>query len=526
MSAYAGTALLTRTALRRDRVIIPVWVALLTLMVYVNVTGTASIYTTEAERVAAAEGVNASGATIALYGPILDVHSLGELSMFKTTVVYTIFAAALFVVLVRRHTRVEEESGRLELLGGTAVGRVAPEASALLEASGVALLLGALVALAALAGGLPATGSIAFGATWTGIGLVSTGITAVAAQLSASARTTATITAATLGVLYAVRAIGDTSVQWLSWLSPFGWNTQLRAWSGPRWWVLLLYVVLAAVLVGVARLLRGRRDLGTGIVAARPGPAVGSPRLAYALALCVRTNLSQLLVWTLATAAFGVVFGAIAPGFGDLLDHGAAREMLERLGGRGGSTDTMIATLLSVIAILIPFFAVSVISHSGSDESDGRTEAVLATATSRSRLFWSTVIVALAGSLWLLLVTGVFLWIGFGAAGAPAGSHPGQIVPAALTWTPAVWLVSALAAVLLAVRRAGLGYVLPAACLVITLVGELLQAPGWVTGISPYAHIPLMPTEPFDLTPVLVLTAIAAAVLVGAWGWFRRRDIG
>ncbi|MBO0841975.1 MAG: ABC transporter permease, partial [Nocardioides sp.] len=183
MSMYAGTALLTRSALRRDRVIAPVWVALLTLMVYVNVAGTASIYKTTADRVAAAQGVNASGATVALYGPILDVHSVGELSMFKTTVVYTIFAAALFVVLVRRHTRVEEESGRLELVGGTAVGRVAPQASALVEAVGVALVLGVLVALAAIAGGLPAAGSFAFGATWAGIGLVSTGITAVAAQL-------------------------------------------------------------------------------------------------------------------------------------------------------------------------------------------------------------------------------------------------------------------------------------------------------------------------------------------------------
>lgn len=526
MSAYAGTALLARTALRRDRLIIPVWLVVLTVMVYASAAATSTLYRSTAEQVAAARSINASGAIVALYGPILDTHSLGELAMTKMTVLYAVFVAVFLVVLVRRHTRVEEESGRLELVGATAVGAEAPTASALVEAVLVSLAVGALAALAAIAGGLHVTGSVAFGATWAGTGLVATGITTVASQLSASARTCAAVTAGAIGVLYVIRAVGDTSAHWLSWLSPFGWNTQMRAWSEPRWWILLLYVALAAVLVAIGRTLRSRRDLGSGMVAARPGPAVGSRRLADTLALCVRVNSAMLVTWTVAVAALGAVFGAIAPGFGDLLDNDSMREMMQRLGGRGALADTLVAAVLSMVAIVVTYFAVSVISHSGTDESEGRTEAVLATATSRSRWFWSTVIVAFAGSVWLLLVTGAFLWIGYGAAGAPAGSHPDLVVPAALTWTPAVWLVAAVAAALLAVRRAGLGYALPALCLVVTLVGELAQAPGWVTGISPYSHVPQMPTESFALTPVLVLTGIAAVVLVAAWRWFRRRDIG
>ncbi len=58
-------------------------------------------------------------------------------------------------------------------------------------------------------------------------------------------------------MLFVLRAVGDTSVSWLSWLSPFGWSTQLRAWSDPRWWVLLLYVVASVGLVAAAQALRG-----------------------------------------------------------------------------------------------------------------------------------------------------------------------------------------------------------------------------------------------------------------------------
>ena len=47
-------------------------------------------------------------------------------------------------------------------------------------------------------------------------------------------------------MLFVLRAVGDTTeASWLSWLSPFGWNTQLRAYGDTRWWVLLLYVALA-----------------------------------------------------------------------------------------------------------------------------------------------------------------------------------------------------------------------------------------------------------------------------------------
>lgn len=528
MSTYAGTSLLTRQALRRDRLIAPIWVALLAVVLYASAAATPALYDTTTDRVRAAEAINDNAAVVALYGPILDPHSLGEVAMTKMTVLYALFVAILLVVLVRRHTRVEEESGRLELLGGTAVGRDAPLASAVVEAVAISLGIGAVAALVNIAGGLPAAGSVAFGAMWAGTGLVAAGIALVACQMSASARTCAAIAAAALGGLYLLRAVGDTSVRWLSWLSPFGWNTQFRAWSDTRWWMLLLYVALSAALVGVANLLRARRDLGAGIVAPRPGPATGSPRLADALALAIRVHGATILTWSVACAALGMVFGAIAPGVGNLLGSADAQQMIARLGGTGALADALVAAVLSIVAIVVTCFAISVIGHAASDEAGGRTEAVLATATSRSQWFGATSLVAFAGALWLLLATGAFLWLGYGLVGAPPGSHPGRIVGAALSWAPAVWLVAAVAAGLFAYRRGwtAIGWALPAVCLVISLVGDLLELPGWFTGISPYQHVSPMPTEDFAVVPALVMTGLAAVVLAAARWRFARRDIG
>lgn len=520
-SALTGTGVLALQALRRDRVVVASWTIALVAVCYASAAATKSLYPTVAEQVHAARAINASPAIVALYGPILDVHSLGELAMTKLTVLYAVFVAMLFVVLVRRHTRVEEESGRTELIGSTGIGPDAPLLAAVLEAGATAVGVGLLAGLADLAGGLPVTGSLAFGASWVGVGLVSVGLTAVACQLSASARTCAAFAAGALGVLYVVRAVGDTSWAWLGWLSPFGWSTRLRAWSDPRWWVLGLYVVLALVLVLVAHVLRGSRDLGSGVIAARPGPATGSARLGGVIGLTFRMHASTLAVWTLATAALSAVFGAIAPNVGDLLDSNSARELIERLGGVGVIEKALLAAVLSVVAVVLTCFGISVVGHAGSDEQEGRTEQVLATAASRGRAFGATIGVALAGTWWLLAVAGATTALGYGHSFGP-------LVQAAMAQVPAVWLVTALAALAWSWRSDGTvaGWVLLGVFVTLGQVGELLQLPGWLLGFSPYHHVPAVPVEAFSVSSAAGLTGVAALVIALAWWRFRERDIG
>jgi ABC-2 type transport system permease protein len=516
-----GTWSLTRAALRRDRVLASVWVLLLVAVVYASAAATASIYPTAADRVDAAEAINASPAIVALYGPILDVHSEGELAMTKLTVLYAVFAALLFLVLLRRHTRTEEESGRAELLDGTAIGRDAQLAAAVLESVLVALVLGVLCVLACVGGGLPVPGSVGFALSWVGTAWVATGLTAVACQVSASSRTCAAVACAGIAVLYGLRVVGDTGPQWVSWLSPFGWNTQLRAWSDPRWWVLALYVVLGGLLVGAAAVLRGRRDLGAGLLAARPGPAVGSPRLADAFVLTWRVHRAMLWSWTVGVLVLGVVMGAIAPGVGDLLDTDAGREVIESLGGVGRLQDALVAAVLSIAGVAVTGFAIAVVGHGAGDERDGRTEQVLATGTSRSRTFAATAVVAMGGATWLLLVTGVGVAVGF-------GSGAGRFVGAALDQSFAVWAVTALGLLLYAagIRYAVYAWGVLALLFALGQLGELLDLPRVVTGLSPYTQLPAMPVEGFAASPALALTAIAAGLTAAAWWLFRERDIG
>ncbi|MCF6379457.1 hypothetical protein L2K70_17740 [Nocardioides KLBMP 9356] len=516
-----GTGLLLRFALRRDRVLVSAWVLVLLATVAASAAAAGPLYATEAERVAAAEALDASPAIVALYGPILDTTSLGELSMAKMTVLYAVFVAFMSVVLVRRHTRVEEETGRAELVGATAVGADAPTAAAVLEAALASLLLGVLAAVADIACGLPVVGSLLFGASWTGIGLVGAGIALLAAQLSSSARSVGFLASATIGALYLLRVVGDTtSASWLSWLTPFGWGTQLSAWSQPRVWLLLGYLLLAGALAVGALALRRRRDLGSGVLPDRPGPAVGSPRLRDAAALVVRQQATALVGWTVGIAVIGALMGSIVPSIGDLLDTDRTRAIVEAMGGVGRLQDSLVFAIASVVAVVITFFGIGAVTRAAGEEHDGRTETVLATATSRRLLLLAVGGSAVLGSTWLLLVAGVATALGrgdgFGAVGA------------SLVQAPAVWLVLALSLLLLSVRSrwAVAGWALLALFVTVGQVGPGVGLPDWVLGLSPFHHVPRYPAEVFTWPPEVVMTAVSAVALLAAWTRYRSRDIG
>ncbi|HEX4470902.1 MAG TPA: hypothetical protein VH085_02960 [Nocardioides sp.] len=520
-----GVGLLTRFALRRSRVLVLAWAVVLTSLCYASAAATDGLYPTSADRVSAAESVNASSALVALYGPIVDVHSLGELAMTKTTVTYAVLVMALVIALVRRHTRVEEESGRAELLGGLAVDPRAPLVSAIAVGAVVSVLVAGLAAAGDVAGGLPVVGSLWFAGSWLGIGLVGTGIGAVTAQVSADARTCGAVAAGVVAALFGLRALGDTtSAGWLAWLSPFGWSTRLHAWSGPRGWVLLLDLALALALAVAALALRAHRDLGGGLLADRPGAATGPRRLADVIALNLEVHATTLAVWTVACALLGALMAAIVPGVGSLFDSDRARELMERLGGVGAVQETLVAALVSVGAVVITCFVATVVGHAGAEEQDGRTEEVLATATTRSRAFAAIAVVALGGAAWLLLVTGSAMALGsLGTQVSAAG-----VLGAALVQIPAVWVVAALALLAVAVRSGwGIaGWVLVVGFFVLGPLAELLRLPGWVAGLSPYSHVPKVPAQPLHALPEVLLTLLATLLVLAAWWRYRERDIG
>lgn len=528
-SALVGTGSLVRLALRRDRIMLPIWIAVFVLLAATSATATVDLYPTVESRLQFTVGANSNPSLLALYGWVFDGTSLGAVAMYKTIAFGAAMVAILAMLVTVRHTRAEEENGRLELVGAAVVGRYAALAAALLVSAGTSLVLGLFTALSLVAAGLPATGSFAFGLTWAAVGITFAAVGAVAAQLATSARTANGISATALGATYLLRAIGDSTgtdgPTWLSWLSPLGWGQQVRPFAGDRWWVFLIFGGFWTATCTVAYLLLSRRDMGGGLLADRPGPARAAGRLRSPLALAWRLQRNALLGWCAGFAILGLVLGGIAANVGDLLDSDQARAFIEKLGGRQVLADAFLAAQLSFVGAFASAFGIQAAMRLRTEEVDFRAEPLLATTVGRIRWAASHLTVALAGTALLLIV-----------AGSAAGlSHAAQtdltqfwrVVGGALVYLPATWLLTGIvvAAFGLAPGMAAAGWVALATFLLIGQFGPILGLSQVVMDLSPFTHIPKIGGT-FSALPLLVLTALAATLVGVGLSAFRRRDIG
>jgi ABC-2 type transport system permease protein len=523
----AGTVPMLRLALRRDRVLLTSWVVGLAATAGFSAAATVDLYPTEEQRVAAAEAINASAAVVALYGRIHDPTSLGAVSMIKLSALGAAIVGIVMLFMAIRHTRGEEEPGRLELLSGGRLGRRAPLTAALALVAGASVALALLTALANTAAGLPWTGSLAFGLGWGATALVYGAVGAVTAQVSDSARAARGLGLVVIAVTYVLRAVGDLAEPGpgpLSWLSPIGWNQQLRAYSGERWWVLGLPLVASGALVVVAYALRSRRDLGAGLRADRAGPAVGSMHTVGGLAWRLQGRI--LLAWSVAFVLVGLILGSMAGSVDKLLTSPAMKEFFEKVGGSAGLVDAFLGAEIAIIAAICAAYGVSAAARLRTEEVEGHAEPLLATATTRVRWATSHYAVALGGTALLMLLAG--LAVGTSAAAALGDwSQLGRVLVAALAQIPAVWVVTSLVLLLFGwlPRFTAAVWGLLAAFVVVGEFGALWTLPEWLMDVSPLRHAPTLPVGSGGVLPVVVLTLVAAAgSAVGYAGW-RRRDL-
>jgi len=528
MSTLTGTGTLLRLAWRRDRVLIPVSLLALTALSVGSAQATIGLYPTDAEARAGLGSVLANPSVVAMYGPI-GAENRDALSVFKTVLMGAVFVGLLAYAVVRRHTRVEEEVGRLELVGAAVVGRRAPLTAAMVLAAAAVVGAGVLSTLGLIVVGLDPLGSVALGVAWGAAGLAMVGVTAVAAQLTTSARACAGIALGVLGAMFLLRAVGDTaggSASVLSWASPLGWSSKVAAYGANRLWVLGLALALTAALVALAFSLLDRRDLGSGLISPRPGPDRARDGLGTPLGLVGRLARAAALGWLTAFVVLGVVLGGLVASVADMASDPGIVDLLEKLGGSAGTiTDIYLSTELAFVAVAAAAAGISVALRLASEERAGRGEPVLATATSRRSWLGAHTLYAVALPVALFVAIGLAVAITSKGQGEAPGLGP--MLAAALARVPAVLVmvaIAVLAAAAVPTHASALAWGALAVAFGLGELGATVGLPQWLIDVSPFAHVPPLPGGDFTVTPTVVLCAVAAVTTALAFAAYRVRD--
>ncbi|TCC30726.1 ABC transporter permease [Kribbella speibonae] len=527
MSTAAGTGVLLRFMLRQERRGLPWWLIGSGLLVGYQSVGSQNLYDTPEALAELRETMTGNAAMLAMSGPERLLDTIGGEVVFEIFGFLAIVVGLMNMFLVGRHTRTDEETGRGELIRSTRTGRHAPLIAALLLA-GIADLAVAVVVFGAAAGtGLPVGGSVLLGAATASVGVAFACLTGVAVQVFENPRSVYGAVGIAIGTAFVLRAAGDIGNAAWSWLSPIGWGQRTFPYAGDRWWPLLLPLAAGVLLVGLALILLDRRDFGDGLLPYRAGRATASWALGSPLGLAWRLQRGSIIGWAAGLLVLGIAYGSFADSVEEYVtDNPEVAQYFP--GGAADVVNSYLALVIVICALLAAASAVAGAMRARHEETSGRAEPVLATKVSRRAWLGGHVTVTLAGSAVAVAAAG----LGHGLAYGIAISDPDQalrLTGVALVQLPAVWLVVAVAVLAigwLPRAAAAVTWTLIGYCAVITMFADSFDLPGWVRQASPFIHLPQAPLDTVTAAPLLITTAVAAALLATGFAGLAHRDFG
>ncbi|MFI9840942.1 ABC transporter permease [Nonomuraea sp. NPDC051941] len=519
-SHLTGTGAMVRLALRRDRIKLTLWLVAITALVPRFYYAAVNAVVPTPEALASASQMIRVSFMRVLGGPLFGEVSTQSYFLAAYWVEFLLAAAIMNMMLMTRHTRAEEQTGRAELIRAAVVGRHAQLTAALIVAVISNAALAALTTAATVSIGFPAGSALLFGASLAATGLLFAGVTAVTAQVTEHPRGANGLAGLVLFTAWLLRGAGALQSEEggpLFWLSPIGWSQQTRVLGDERWWPLGLSVVLAGLLVAGAYALASRRDLGASLVAPRPGRASAPSWLRSPFTLALRLQQAAVLAWGAAFLAVGLVLGAMTGGMAETdlpifsgADFGRAWISLMVF---TGSLYTGVFAVLSVIRLR-------------AEEVRGRIAPVLAGPTGRSTWYWSSLLVTALAVVVLPVVYGAALGVGAALSTGEPGLV-GEVIWASLIRAPEVLVLLAVPAALLGIapRAVNAAWAVLVYSGFMQVLGSYMNLPGWLVNTSVLSHLPWHPLGSFAPVATVVLTVLAAALaILGLYG-LRRRDL-
>lgn len=525
-----GVGELIRLILRRERVVLPMWILVFGLIPAGIAGGFEALFPTEAQIREGAEMMAANPAFVAFLGEVY-APTLGGLTAWRSMAPLALGVGIVSVLAVVRHTRAEEQSGRRELIASTVLGRHAPLVAALAVVGVADLAIGALSAGALIGYGLEPAGSLALGAALAASGWMFSALAVLAAQLAESSRTANGMGLGAVGVAFLLRVVGDagagTGLEALSWISPIGLAQRVRPYADERMWVLGVLVLAALAVTAAAQSISRRRDVGAGLISTRPGSPTASPTLGGSFGLAFRLQRGVALAWVVGFVVFGGLIGLITDSFVSLmLETPALAQIIAAVGSADLISDAFLGSMLALFGIVAAAHGVQAVLWLRSEEVEGRAESVLSTRVPRTK--WMSSHLGLG-----LLVPVVDLVAAGSAAGFAHGltiddlGQTGRLATAALVALPAAWLLVGVAVSLFgfAAHLSRLALTIVGIAGLLTLLGRAVGLEQWVLDLSPFTHTPPMPGGELTLTPLAWMTALAAAFIAAAYWGFNRRDV-
>lgn len=527
---FTNTGILMRFIFRRDRIRIPIWVISIVSFSVLIGAMLPELYPSDAERQIMAETMK-NPAIIAMLGPGygLDNYTYGAMMAHFMLAFTAIAVAIMSILLTTRHTREDEEDGRIEIIRSLPVGPLSSLTATFLISTLTYIVLSFAVGFGLYYLGLQSMdlkGSLLYGASLGSIGIFFVSITGLFAQLTTSARSTIGYSFAFLIIAYIMRGIGDVENEILSLISPLGLILRTEVYVTNYWWPVLITIVVSIILFGLALYLNSIRDLEAGFIPNKPGSSKASKLLSSALGLSLRLQRTAIIAWIIGMFVLGISYGSV---LGDLEAFISSSEIIQRMipESQGFNlSERFVAILMTVLSIIGTVPTLMFILKLRSEEKSGRTEHLHARPVSRNKIIGSYTVISFIAAPIIQLMSIFGLW--FAGLFVMDDAIPLEtFIKAGTVHLPAIWIMLGLAVFLIGFipKLTGLIWLYLGYSFFTVYLGDMLQLPSWMGNLTPFGHIPQIPIEEANVLKMAALLLIAVGSTIAGFIGYNKRDI-
>ncbi|GAA3017732.1 ABC transporter permease [Tetragenococcus solitarius] len=442
----------------------------------------------------------------------------------------SLFAMIISTLHVISHTRKEEEQGLSEMVRSFQVGRQANSLAVIVETFVINLLLAFFISGFIMLFNVQSfdlEGALLFASAISLSGMLGAMLALVFAQLMSTSSGAVGSTLGFIGLLYILRAGSDVSNLDLSTLNPMGWTYLTYPFTENHWLPLLYSAILSVALFFFASFLENRRDMGTGYFPERGGKPEAKRTLLSIHGLLFRISRTTIISWLLACFILGATYGSI---YGDMGVFLSSNELVEQMFSQEGSSieASFTATIMSILVLLTTILPISLINKLFTEETSSRFSQIFSTKVSRTRLFMTTVCLAVVAGM-----VGVFLvstGLGTAAIAATTGDFELQFndfLAAGYNLFPALLFFVGIASVFLGwlPQLNKIVYVYLVYTFVLNYFKDILDLPEWINKTAIFNWPAEIPIESFDVTIFAVISVISLILIVIGWLGYRRRDL-
>ena len=515
--------------LRRDRVRLPIWILSITIFTLVLAAAYPGLFPTVEERQALALMME-NPAVIFMLGPStgLNKYTYGAMFGHEMLVFSAIAVGIMNIMLFTRHTRSDEEEGRIEVIRSLPVGRLANISATTIILVAANILLGLLIGfgLALLnIESMGVNGSLLYGMSLGVIGILFAGITAIFAQLTESARGTIGYSFLLLIGLYLIRGIGDVSSEVLSWFSPLTWIVKTEVYVNNVWWPIPLILLVSIILISFAFYLNAIRDLEAGFIPSKPGRSEAPKSLNSTLGLGYRILRVTIISWITGLFVIGVAYGSVFGEMDTFLNNSILADILPDV--EGYSKDVLFLTFLNVImAMLCTIPSLLIIQRIKVEEKKARIQHLLSRPISRNTIISSYLFLSVLVGVIALLLSGIGLYASIVAV--MDNPIPLNLIISSIF----VYIVAIIFMISISVMIVG---TYPKASNIIWLylgytffsvyLGELLQFPEIMSKLTPFGYMPQLPIDKVNYLTLIIITIISIGFIIIGYIGYNKRDI-